>query len=204
MADNKVKISQLPESKQTRGLYTIGVDNSDNSVKVAIGDIIEDAKEWAAKAEEIVTEIDEKLEKKVDKVDGKGLSTNDYTDADKEIVGGVQAKLDEKLNISDVLNEAGESTTKPLSQKATCDAVAAVVDATTEVIGQEAQARAAGDAALTDALHEETNQRQRADSVLQQTISGEAAARQQADNALQLALNGKLAKINHNDKAYTA
>ena len=33
------------------------------------------------------------LANKVDKVDGKGLSTNDYTDADKAIVGGVTAAL---------------------------------------------------------------------------------------------------------------
>lgn len=35
---------------------------------------------------------------KVDKVEGKGLSTNDYTDADKAIVGGVTAALADKVD----------------------------------------------------------------------------------------------------------
>lgn len=38
------------------------------------------------------------LANKVDKVDGKGLSSNDYTDADKAIVGGVTAALSGKQN----------------------------------------------------------------------------------------------------------
>lgn len=42
--------------------------------------------------------IDTELAKKVDKVEGKGLSTNDYTDTDKSIVGNVQEALANKLD----------------------------------------------------------------------------------------------------------
>lgn len=42
--------------------------------------------------------IDDELFKKVDKVTGKGLSTNDYTDTDKAIVGGVTSALAGKVD----------------------------------------------------------------------------------------------------------
>ena len=44
------------------------------------------------------TETDTLLANKVDKVEGKGLSTNDYTDADKAIVGGVTSALAGKVD----------------------------------------------------------------------------------------------------------
>lgn len=43
-------------------------------------------------------DVESALADKVDKVNGKGLSTNDYTDADKAIVGGVTAALDDKVD----------------------------------------------------------------------------------------------------------
>lgn len=39
---------------------------------------------------------------KVDKVTGKGLSTNDYADADKAIVDGVEDALDAKVDVADI------------------------------------------------------------------------------------------------------
>ena len=49
--------------------------------------------------------IDTELAKKIDKINGKGLSTNDYTDTDKSIVDNVQealaGKLDKKTGYSD-------------------------------------------------------------------------------------------------------
>lgn len=42
MADQKKRISELPESTSTSGLYTIGVNSANESVKVPLGDILED------------------------------------------------------------------------------------------------------------------------------------------------------------------
>ena len=44
-------------------------------------------------------DVESALANKVDKVEGKGLSTNDYTDADKTIVGGVTAALADKQDV---------------------------------------------------------------------------------------------------------
>ena len=41
MADQKKRISELPESTTTKGLYTIGVNASNESVKVPLGDILD-------------------------------------------------------------------------------------------------------------------------------------------------------------------
>ena len=43
----KIKISELPESKSTDGLYTIGVNASQQNVKVAIGSVLNDKAEKA-------------------------------------------------------------------------------------------------------------------------------------------------------------
>ena len=66
---SKIKISQLPTSTQTDGLYTIGVNANNSSVKVPIGELIDD---------------------KVDKVSGKQLSTNDYTNEEKQKLADIQ------------------------------------------------------------------------------------------------------------------
>ena len=42
MADLKKRISELPESQSTEGLYTIGVNSQNESVKVPLGDILEE------------------------------------------------------------------------------------------------------------------------------------------------------------------
>ena len=56
MADQKKRISELPESTSTSGLYTIGVNSANESVKVPFGDILEDydeGRQEAAEAKEI-------------------------------------------------------------------------------------------------------------------------------------------------------
>ena len=51
--------------------------------------------------------IDDELFKKVDKVTGKGLSANDYTNADKTIVDGVTSALAGKVDTSSVGSSNG-------------------------------------------------------------------------------------------------
>jgi hypothetical protein len=53
----------------------------------------------------IQSELDAALADKVDKVAGKGLSENDYTNADKAIVGGVTAALGEKADTDIVASD---------------------------------------------------------------------------------------------------
>lgn len=54
------------------------------------------------------------LDNYVEKVTGKGLSTNDYTDADKAIVDGVTAALAEKADVSDLDNYYNKTATNTL------------------------------------------------------------------------------------------
>lgn len=53
-------------------------------------------------AETLMTELVTVIDNKVDKVNGKGLSTNDYTNADKSIVDGVTSALAGKVDTSSV------------------------------------------------------------------------------------------------------
>lgn len=47
------------------------------------------------------TELNTKIEEKVDKVEGKGLSTNDYTDEEKEQVAKNKSNIEKKANTTD-------------------------------------------------------------------------------------------------------
>ena len=72
------------------------------------------------------TEMDTALGNKVDKVTGKGLSTNDYTDADKAIVDGVTTALDNKV---DKVSGKGLSTNDYTNEdKAIVDGVTTALD----------------------------------------------------------------------------
>lgn len=54
---------------------------------------------------QISTDLDEKIANKVDKVTGKGLSTNDYTDTDKSEV----AKVKDKVGFTDYATQTGQA-----------------------------------------------------------------------------------------------
>lgn len=56
----------------------------------------------ATNVQDAIDEVNTALADKVDKVTGKGLSENDYTDADKTIVGGVTAALAGKVDKTSV------------------------------------------------------------------------------------------------------
>lgn len=72
------------------------------------------------------TEMDTALGNKVDKVTGKGLSTNDYTDADKAIVDGVTTALNNKV---DKVSGKGLSTNDYTNEdKAIVDGVTTALD----------------------------------------------------------------------------
>lgn len=56
MADTKKRITELPESSSTTGLYTIGVNSANESVKVPLGDILEKYKADSTKVDKAVSD----------------------------------------------------------------------------------------------------------------------------------------------------
>lgn len=69
----------------------------------AVADILSDLKKMAES-------IDESVENKVDKVDGKGLSTNDYTDAEKEKINLLMSEvITNKYNIEELQDDNAQN-----------------------------------------------------------------------------------------------
>ena len=59
------------------------------------------------------TDLKVKIDSKVDKVTGKALSANDYTDEDKTIVDGVTAALEQKADKTEVLTKTNTTAFAP-------------------------------------------------------------------------------------------
>lgn len=66
-------------------------------ITAALNKGVEDLQNEVEAREAAIAALQELLDNKVDKVDGKGLSTNDYTNADKNIVDGIESKLDQDV-----------------------------------------------------------------------------------------------------------
>ena len=56
MADQRKRLSELPTSKDTKGLYTLGVNENNEGVKIPIGELIEGVKTPASNAEKAANE----------------------------------------------------------------------------------------------------------------------------------------------------
>ena len=56
MADQRKRLSELPTSKDTKGLYTLGVNDQNEGVKIPIGELLDSVKTPAANAEKAATE----------------------------------------------------------------------------------------------------------------------------------------------------
>lgn len=90
MADDRIKISQLTTSNSYSGAYVPGVDSGGDTKKFpisALGDI----------------------GNKVDKVNGKGLSTEDYTSSEKTKLAGIEAGAE--ANVIETIKVNGETQT---------------------------------------------------------------------------------------------
>lgn len=72
-----------------------------------------DGSQWAEYTSADVEELLEELDKKVDKEEGKGLSSNDYTDAEKTKLEGIEEKA--QVNILDGVKVDGEEL--PITDK---------------------------------------------------------------------------------------
>lgn len=97
----KIKISQLPLYNSLEGLSTIGTDADNRSVRVelsfivqAFKEVVAEAKAAAEAAQSVADDTSAAISGKVDKVEGKGLSANDFTDA-------LKAKLEGLSNYDD-------------------------------------------------------------------------------------------------------
>lgn len=97
----KIKITELPLYNSLEGLYTIGTDKDNRSVRVelsfivqAFKEVVAEAKAAAEAAQSVADDTSAAISGKVDKVEGKGLSANDFTDA-------LKAKLEGLSNYDD-------------------------------------------------------------------------------------------------------
>lgn len=147
----KIKISELPESKSTEGLYTIGVNAAQQNVKVAIGSALNDKADKATTLSGYgitdaynKSEIDNSLKAKQDKlVSGTNIKTVNgqsllgkgnvqLTGADfllengagrtiNEAVNSNTEELQNKLGKDSIVQTPGQATNKVMSQKSVTD-----------------------------------------------------------------------------------
>lgn len=149
----KIKISELPESKSTDGLYTIGVNASQQNVKVAIGSVLNDKADKATTLSGYgitdaynKSETDDSLKAKQDKlVSGTNIKTVNgqsllgsgniqLTGEDmllehgagltiNEAVNSNTDELKNKLDKASIVQTTGTATDKVMSQKSVTDAL---------------------------------------------------------------------------------
>lgn len=129
-------------------------------------------------------------DKKVDKVSGMGLSHNDYTDAEKNKLDGIQEGANRITKVSELQNDSGFVTEADVNQ-----AINDLIGAAPEALDTLKElADALGDdpdfagtitrkiTALTEQLNAEKAARESADSNLDTKLNQEIANRQQADD----------------------
>ena len=73
-----------------------------------------------ADLEDMAASIQEELDQKVDKVTGKGLSTNDYTTAEKQKLAGIETQANKTV----VDSSLSSSSTNPVQNKKVYEALA--------------------------------------------------------------------------------
>ena len=177
------------------------VDDNDSSTDEAI------AQEKAAReAADAVLE-----DKKVDKVSGMGLSHNDYTNADKSKLDGIQDGANKVTKVSELQNDSGFVTEADVNQaindligaapealdtlKELADAlgddpdfagtITRKITALTEQLNAEKVAREAADSNLDTKLNQEVANRQQADDLIKSLIEAETTNRTSADQTIQ-------------------
>lgn len=176
------------------------VDANDSSTDEAI------AQEKAAReASDAVLE-----DKKVDKVSGMGLSHNDYTNADKLKLDGIEEGANKVTKVSELQNDSGFVTEADVNQaindligaapealdtlKELADAlgddpdfagtITRKITALTEQLNAEKVARESADSNLDTKLNQEVANRQQADDLIKSLIEAETTNRTSADQTL--------------------
>lgn len=113
---SKEQASKLAGIEEGANKTVVDAELTDDGVNPVQGKAIKAA---IAQLDGDITNLEGTVENKVDKVEGKGLSTNDYDNAAKAIVDGVTAKLDKKVDKVDGMG---------LSHNDYDDAAKAIVD----------------------------------------------------------------------------
>ena len=96
------------------------VDKSINDLVDSAPDTMNTLKELATEIQNnqsVINTLDSAITNKVDKIDGKGLSTNDYTTTEKEKLAGIAANAE--VNVQSDWNETNESSDAFIKNKPT-------------------------------------------------------------------------------------
>ena len=212
---------QLEASELRTGLITETSERktADQILQHSIDDItqkVEDnsdsAKEGLAQEKAAREAADAALEdKKVDKVSGMGLSHNDYTDAEKNKLDGIQEGANRITKVSELQNDSGFVTEADVNQaindligaapealdtlKELADAlgddpdfagtITRKITALTEQLNAEKAARESADTSIDTKLNQEIANRQQADDRVKGMVDAEITNRTSADQVLQ-------------------
>lgn len=216
ITDRQVEASELRTSIITE---TSERKNADQIIEHSIDDLNDKVEGYhTSETESIAQEkaareaADAALEdKKVDKVSGMGLSHNDYTDADKLKLDGIQDGANLVTKVSELQNDSGFVTEADVNQaindligaapealdtlKELADAlgddpdfagtITRKITALTEQLNAEKAAREAADSNLDTKLNQEVANRQQADDLIKSLIEAETTNRTSADQTLQ-------------------
>ena len=216
ITDRQVEASELRTSIITE---TSERKNADQIIEHSIDDLKDKVESYhTSETESIAQEkaareaADAALEdKKVDKVSGMGLSHNDYTDADKLKLDGIQDGANLVTKVSELQNDSGFVTEADVNQaindligaapealdtlKELADAlgddpdfagtITRKITALTEQLNAEKAAREAADSNLDTKLNQEVANRQQADDLIKSLIEAETTNRTSADQTLQ-------------------
>lgn len=216
ITDRQVEASELRTSIITE---TSERKNADQIIEHSIDDLNDKVEGYhTSETESIAQEkaareaADAALEdKKVDKVSGMGLSHNDYTNADKLKLDGIQDGANLVTKVSELQNDSGFVTEADVNQaindligaapealdtlKELADAlgddpdfagtITRKITALTEQLNAEKAAREAADSNLDTKLNQEVANRQQADDLIKSLIEAETTNRTSADQTIQ-------------------
>lgn len=201
-------ITETSERKTADQILQHSIDDITQKVE----DNSDSAKEGLAQEKAAREAADAALEdKKVDKVSGMGLSHNDYTDAEKNKLDGIQDGANLVTKVSELQNDSGFVTEADVNQaindligaapealdtlKELADAlgddpdfagtITRKITALTEQLNAEKAARESADTSIDTKLNQEIDNRQQADDLVKGRVDAEITNRTSADQVLQ-------------------
>lgn len=216
ITDRQVEASELrtgliTETSERKTADQI-LQHSIDDIAKKVEDNSDSAKDGLAQEKAAREAADAALEdKKVDKVSGMGLSHNDYTNADKLKLDGIEEGANKVTKVSELHNDSGFVTEADVNQaindligaapealdtlKELADALGDDPDfagtltrkitALTEQLNAEKAARESADSLIDTKLNQEIANRQQADDLVKSLIEAETTNRTSADQTLQ-------------------
>lgn len=216
ITDRQVEASELrtgliTETSERKTADQI-LQHSIDDIAQKVEDNSDSAKDGLAQEKAAREAADAALEdKKVDKVSGMGLSHNDYTNADKSKLDGIQDGANLVTKLSELQNDSGFVTEADVNQaindligaapealdtlKELADAlgddpdfagtITRKITALTEQLNAEKAARESADTLIDTKLNQEIANRQQADDLVKGMVDAEITNRTSADQVLQ-------------------